>query len=51
VELESFMPQRLIGILNRGIANSQKMDLSENSNLILLEDNYSGYVCSSDSFG
>jgi hypothetical protein len=49
VELESFSPQKLIQILNRGIANSRDLD-SDDSSLILLGGTDSSiYVV--DSFG
>jgi hypothetical protein len=49
VELESFSPQKLIQILNRGIARSRDLD-SDDSSLILLSDTGSSiYVV--DSFG
>ncbi|MDX2099412.1 MAG: hypothetical protein SFW36_16660 [Leptolyngbyaceae cyanobacterium bins.59] len=48
VELESFTPQRLIQVLNRGIAGSRDIGTTEGGDLILIGD--SG-VYASDSFG
>lgn len=47
VELEPFTPQKLIQVLNRGIAGSQNLD--DDSSLILVGD--TGLVYASDSFG
>jgi hypothetical protein len=49
VELESFSPQRLIQVLNRGIAGTQELDASGSDGFLLIGD--SGYVYSTDSFG
>jgi hypothetical protein len=48
VELESFTPQKLIQVLNRGIAGSRNLE-SDDSSLILVGD--TGFVYASDSFG
>lgn len=47
VELESFTPQKLIQVLNRGIGGSRNLD--DDSSLILVGD--TGFVYASDSFG
>lgn len=47
VELESFTPQRLIQVLNRGIAGSRDL-VSDSSDLILIGDSN---IYASDSFG
>lgn len=49
VELESFTPQKLIQVLNRGIAGSRSLD-SDDSSLILV-DNSGTYLYTVDSFG
>jgi hypothetical protein len=49
VELESFSPQRLIHVLNHGIASSRDLS-SDDSSLILVGDSGS-YIYASDSFG
>ncbi len=52
VELESFTPQRLLRVVNYGLAQSG--DLQGNEGLILVDDNVGyggGYVFVSDSFG
>jgi hypothetical protein len=50
VELESFTPQRLIQILNRGIASSRELDSSDGDGLIWM-DNSGGGVYAIESFG
>jgi hypothetical protein len=50
VELESFSPQQLIRILNRGIANSQQIDETDSS-LIIWGDNSGSMVYGTESFG
>ncbi|MCL6434303.1 MAG: hypothetical protein K6T90_08800 [Leptolyngbyaceae cyanobacterium HOT.MB2.61] len=49
VELESFTPQRLIHVLNRGIAGSRELEDSRDGGIIFLGD--SGGYYASDSFG
>jgi hypothetical protein len=52
VELESFSPQRIIQVLNRGIAQSQ--DVAATDSLLLIDEaRYGGvgYVYATDSFG
>jgi hypothetical protein len=49
VELESFSPQKLIRVLNHGIANSRDLG-SDDSSLILIGDSGS-YIYASDNFG
>ncbi|WP_421655992.1 hypothetical protein [Leptothermofonsia sp. ETS-13] len=49
VELESFTPQRLIHVLNRGIAGSRELGDSNDGSIIFLGD--SGGYYASDSFG
>lgn len=49
VELESFAPQRLIQVLNRGIAGGQNLE-SDDSSFILVDDTGS-YMYASESFG
>ncbi|MEG4859052.1 hypothetical protein QUA83_16930 [Microcoleus sp. K1-B1] len=52
VELESFTPQRLLRVVNYGLA--QSVDSQGNEGLILVDDNVGyggGYVFVSDSFG
>lgn len=51
VELESFTPQKLIQILNRGIARSREVDSSDAGGLIWLDDSGSGSVYAIESFG
>jgi hypothetical protein len=50
VELESFSPQQLIRILNRGIANTQQIDDTD-SGLIIWVDNSGSVVYGTESFG
>jgi hypothetical protein len=52
VELESFRPQKLLRVVNYGLAQSG--DPQGNDGLILVDDNVGyggGYVFVSDSFG
>lgn len=52
VELESFTPQKLIQILNRGIANSRDLNFSSDDGLIIWSDDVgSGNVYAIESFG
>lgn len=50
VELESFTPQRLINILNRGITGSEQLDLSD-SGIIIWGDGSDSAIYAVDSFG
>jgi hypothetical protein len=50
VELESFTPQQLIQILNRGIVNSRELDTSDAGGTIWIGDNYNS-VYAVESFG
>jgi hypothetical protein len=51
VELESFTPQKLIQILNRGIASSRELDTTDAGGVIWLDDAGSGSVYAIESFG
>jgi hypothetical protein len=51
VELESFTPQKLIQILNRGIASSRELDTTDTGGVIWLDDAGSGSVYAVESFG
>ena len=48
VELESFSPQKVIQVLNRGIAQSQ--DSTATDSLVIIDDG-GGYIYATDSFG
>jgi DNA-directed RNA polymerase subunit RPC12/RpoP len=50
VELESFTPQKLIQILNRGMAGSRDLGLDRNDGYILMDDGGSS-IYTVDSFG
>jgi hypothetical protein len=50
VELESFTPQKLIQILNRGIAQSRELDTTDAGGMIWI-DNSGGSVYAVESFG
>ncbi len=50
VELESFTPQHLMRILNRGIASSQRLDISETGSIIWVGDSGS-IIYAVESFG
>jgi hypothetical protein len=50
VELESFTPQKLIQILNRGIASSRELDTTDAGGVIWI-DNSGGSVYAVESFG
>jgi hypothetical protein len=50
VELESFTPQKLLQILNRGIASSRELDTSDAGGMIWI-DNSGGSVYAVESFG
>jgi hypothetical protein len=50
VELESFTPQKLIQILNRGIASSRELDTTDAGGMIWI-DNSGGSVYAIESFG
>lgn len=49
VELESFTPQKLIQVLNRGIADSRSLDSNDSS--LILVDNSGSYLYTVDTFG
>jgi hypothetical protein len=51
VELESFTPQKLIQILNRGIASSRELDTTTDAGGMIWIDNSGGSVYAVESFG
>jgi hypothetical protein len=51
VELESFTPQKLIQILNRGIASSRELDTTDAGGVIWIDDGGSGSIYAVESFG
>jgi uncharacterized membrane protein (DUF485 family) len=51
VELESFTPQKLIQILNRGIASSRELDTTDAGGVIWIDDGGSGNIYAIESFG
>jgi hypothetical protein len=52
VELESFTPQKLIQILNRGIASSRELDTTDAGGMIWIDNSGgSGSVYAVESFG
>jgi hypothetical protein len=51
VELESFTPQKLIMVLQRGIAGAQQMDSVDGGDMVFIDSNSDGGFYAIDSFG